>query len=138
MFSRSEPSDSRVRRSCARYWRNPLTKMPRAVSRTKLAPRRQASRRQIGSRAFIATSLSCGVLPLDGQLGDVALEEQLDGPIEDDPQALGRRRELEHVDRFPHAPRRESGELESAQIGDGSAPAEWHHLTEQAEPERPP
>src|SRR5215831_4131811 len=124
MFSRSEPSDSRIRRSWARYCRNPLTKMPTAASRRKLAPRRQASRRQIGSRAFMVASPSRRVLALNGQLGDVALEEQLDGPVEHHAQPLSRGRELEHVDRLPHEPRQKAGELETAEIGHRRPPTE--------------
>src|SRR5712692_2772279 len=137
MLSSSEPRDSRSTRSWARYWRNPLTRIPSAVSRTKLAPRRQPRRRQIGNRAFIATSRSRGMILADGQLGDVALEEQLDGPVKHHAAPLGQRRQLEHIDRLPYEPGWEAGQLEAAQIGDGGAPAERDHLAQQVEPEGP-
>src|SRR6266436_7236849 len=136
MFSRSEPKDRRSHCSWARYWRNPLTKTTIAVRSKKLAPRRQASRRQIGRVAFNGVRVSGYVSAADCQLGDVPLEEQLDRPVEHDTQARRERRQLKHVDGLPQEPSRKAREPESAEVRDGRPAAQRHHLAEQAEVER--
>src|SRR3989442_10983737 len=138
IFSRSEPSDWRSHCSWARYCNNPLARIAMAVRRRKLAPRRQPSRRQTGSRTFMTIPASCGTLLVHGQLGDVALEEQLHGPVEDHAEAGGERRKLQHVDGLPQNPRRKPGQLEPAEIGDRGPPAKRDHLAQQPERERPP
>src|SRR5262245_63737026 len=98
MFSRNSPSDSRSQRSCARYWRNPLSRMARAVSSRKEAARRQLSRRQTGSPRLVEIGAKVeamsGSSRFDVQLRHVALEEELHGPIERHAHARGERGEL--------------------------------------------
>src|SRR6267142_4260800 len=136
MFSRREPSDWRNHCSCARYCRKPLSRTAIAVRRRKLAPSRQASRRQIG-RFVIDVLVSCGVFTVHCQLGNVPLEEQLDRPVEHHTEARRERWQLEHVNGLPQKPRGKAGELEPAEIGDGGAAAQRHHLAEQPEGEGP-
>src|SRR5213593_468092 len=136
MFRRSEPSDWRSHCSCARYCRKPLSRTAIAVSRRKLAPSRQASRRQIG-RFVMDVLVSCGAFAVYCQLGDVPLEEQLDCPVEHHAESRRERWQLEHVNGLPQEPRGKAGELEPAEIGDGGAAAQRHHLAEQPEVERP-
>src|SRR5215831_2647226 len=142
MFSRSEPSDCRTNCSCVRYWSKPLTRMLSAVSSRKLAPKRQPRRCQNGSRArdccCLLVDISRLPAPLNGQLGHVTLEEQLDRPVEDNAETSCPGGELQHVHGLPHEPGRESDQLESTQVGHGLVPAERHHLTQQLEVERLP
>src|SRR5213594_3756276 len=130
MFSSSEPSDWRSHCSCARYCRKPLSRTAIAVRRRKLAPSRQASRRQIG-RFVMDVLASCGMLAVHSQLRDVTLEEQLDRPVEHHTEPRRERRQLEHVHGFPQEPRGKAGELDPAEISDGGVATQRHHLPEQ-------
>src|SRR5262245_38119843 len=144
MLSRSAPSDARIPAAWARYWRPPLTRMPMAVTATKAAPSRHPRRRHTGSRLPRGTMpaeavpdpvISGPLLLVDGQLRHVALEEQLDRPVQDDADPRGEGRQLQHVDRLPEEPRRKPDELPAHEVRDGRPPRERHHLAEELEAE---
>src|SRR6516225_9395125 len=136
MLRRSDPRDWRSHRSCARYCRKPLSRTAIDVRSRKAAPSRHARRRQIG-RFVMGHLVSRGAFAVDRQLGDVPLEEQLDGPVERYPESRGERWQLQHVNDLPQEPRRKAGELEPAEIGDGAVAAQRNHLAEQPEVEGP-
>src|SRR5215831_3764037 len=134
MLSRSDPSDWRSHCSCARYWRKPLSRIAIDVRSRKAAPSRHARRRQIG-RFVMDHLVSRGAFAVDRQLGDIPLEEQLDGPVERHAEARGERWQLQHVNELPQEPRWKAGELQPAEIGNGAVAAQRHHLAEQPEVE---
>src|SRR5262245_14543647 len=147
MMRRSAPSDARVASAWARYWRAPLTRMPTAVTPTKAAPSRQPSRRHTGRRrprgggtdvAVGWSTMSRLLLPVDGQLGHVTLEEELHRPVEDHADACREGRELQHVDRLPEEPRRKADEPEPHEVSHRRPARERHHLAEELEAERRP
>src|SRR5262245_32431095 len=127
MLSRSDPSDWRSHCSCARYCRKPLSRTAIDVRSRKLAPSRHASRRQIG-RFVMDHLVSCGAFAIYRQLGDISLEEQLNGPVERHAEARSERWQLQHVNDLPQEPRGKAGELEPAEVGDGAVAAQRHHL----------
>src|SRR5215831_12182792 len=108
MLSKSDPRDWRSHCSCARYCRKPLSRTAIDVSSRKLAPSRHARRRQIG-RFVMDNLVSCGAFAVDRQLGDVSLEEQLDGPVERHAEARGERWQLQHINDLPQEPGGETG-----------------------------
>src|SRR5215813_10058908 len=78
---------------------------------------------------------------LHPEFRDVAVEEQLHGPVEDDSHPCGRGGELEHVHRLPDEPGKETRQLEPHEVGDCRASGQRHHFSKQLEPEgqsRPP
>ena len=75
-------------------------------------------------------------MPLGGGEGDVPGEEQLDGPVDQDPQPLLGPGQLPQVDAAPQQPGGQAGEAQPAQLGGGALAAQRHQEPEAAEAER--
>ena len=79
---------------------------------------------------------SGGGVPLGGGEGDVPREQQLDGPVDQDPQPLLRPGQLPQVDAAPQQPGGQAGEAHAAQLGGGALASQRHQEPEAAEAER--
>ena len=77
-----------------------------------------------------------GGVPLGGGEGDVSGEEQLHGPVDQDPQPLLGPGQLPQVDAAPQQPGGQAGEAHPAQLGGGALAAQRHQEPEAAEAER--